>query len=390
MLRILSSTKTRRYFSQISLIIVAVLFSIGLQTFAAGSGFNNPLSVATNAQTFKEPAKSPPYGNAYAPLNTGTTTQTKVGNLILKKNLTVNNLFTATKGAIINTGNAQTGLIVAKGNVGIGTLTPTSKLDVKGDIAVSGTINVKQICLNGSCKTKWTAPVTAPAPAPLPPAKTYLYTGNPVAYTVAANVNSVKIQAWGAQGGRGSGSSAGSGGNGGYAIGTRAVSPGETLYVYVGGTNGWNGGGTTTGLGGGGGASDVRIGTALNKRVIVAGGGGGGGGYNFSVAGGTGGTGGGSVGGVGGVGGSYAASGGTGGSGSTGGSTGGGFGYGGGSIGFGGAGGGGMWGGGAGVSGFFSGAGGGGGSGYIGGVTSGSMSNGVQSGNGKVTITPLP
>ncbi len=81
-----------------------MLFSIGLQTFAAG---------------FTEPAQSPPNGNAYAPVNTGLSGQSKIGGLIL------------------NTGNAPTGLIVAKGNVGIGTVNPTSKLDVSGTISAS-------------------------------------------------------------------------------------------------------------------------------------------------------------------------------------------------------------------------------------------------------------
>ncbi len=114
MLRILSSTKTRRYLSQISIIIVAVLFSIGLQTFAAG--------------TFKEPTQPPPNGNAYAPLNTGPKGQRKMGGLVLNVG-SKNNAGTLVWG--------KNGLIIEHGNVGIGTINPTSKLDVSGTISAS-------------------------------------------------------------------------------------------------------------------------------------------------------------------------------------------------------------------------------------------------------------
>lgn len=121
------------------------------------------------------------------------------------------------------------------------------------------------------------------------------YTGASQDYIVPPGVVSVQIEAWGGQGQAltiedydGS-----TGGLGGYATGELAVTPGETLTIFVGGAGadgvaGFNGGGLggvgtpTTGGGGfagsGGGASDVRAGgTALTDRVIVAGGGGGGG-----------------------------------------------------------------------------------------------------------------
>jgi len=133
------------------------------------------------------------------------------------------------------------------------------------------------------------------------------YTGAVQTYTVPSGVTYVTLQAWGAQGGVGDNGGA-VGGKGGYSTGKLIVSPGTILYVYVGnggaggGTmlGGWNGGGGGRGYyggGGGGGASDVRTGTALSSRVIVAGGGGGGG----AGGGGYGGYGGGSSGGIGGV-----------------------------------------------------------------------------------------
>lgn len=124
---------------------------------------------------------------------------------------------------------------------------------------------------------------------------TYNYTGAVQTYTVPEGITSVQVEVWGAQGQEltiedfdGS-----VGGLGGYAFGELAVTAGEVLYIYVGGTGtdgagGFNGGGTggfgiPGDLGGGyagsgGGASDIRQGgSELENRVIVGGGGGGGG-----------------------------------------------------------------------------------------------------------------
>ena len=121
------------------------------------------------------------------------------------------------------------------------------------------------------------------------------YTGAVQTWTVPSDVTSVHLNVSGAQGGDGFGSSGAmtEGGYGGIVNGNLAVTPGQVLYIYVGGEGqtvtsgtlsggGWNGGGnsrgfTTNGRGGGGGASDVRVGgTSLNDRVIVGAGGGGG------------------------------------------------------------------------------------------------------------------
>ncbi|MFT5823783.1 MAG: gliding motility-associated-like protein [Crocinitomix sp.] len=124
---------------------------------------------------------------------------------------------------------------------------------------------------------------------------TFTYTGAIQTYTVPGGVTSVQVEVCGAQGQAITLEQYDEsvGGAGGYAIGTLAVTPGEVLNIYVGGTGteatpGWNGGaaggwGTPSdgdaGPGGsGGGASDVRQGgTAYGDRVIVGGGGGGGG-----------------------------------------------------------------------------------------------------------------
>lgn len=258
---------------------------------------------------------------------------------------------------------------------------------------------------------------------------TFAYTGTVQMYVVPASVGQITIEAWGAQG-QGAGTIVG--GLGGYSTGQLAVTPGETLYVYVGGggafsiTGGYNGGGnggttsacTAADGGGGGGATDLRQGgQALANRVIVGGGGGGAGGNRMNGCGrGSGGGGGGGYYGGGGgsgwpgAGGGTAPTGGTqtaGGAGgiatSTAGATNGISGI----LGVGGAGGnevgsnqgggatsqpGGTGGGATGGPGVFNtganwtGQSGAGGSGYIGTLTSSSMTAGIRTGNGQLRI----
>ena len=95
---------TSRILSQIALVTGVLLFSTGLQTFAA----------------FTAPATAPPGADAYAPLHTGSDAQSKVGGLLL------------------NTGGALNGLLVQFGNVGIGTTSPGNKLEVAGTVKASG------------------------------------------------------------------------------------------------------------------------------------------------------------------------------------------------------------------------------------------------------------
>jgi hypothetical protein len=145
---------------------------------------------------------------------------------------------------------------------------------------------------------------------------TFNYTGAVQTWVVPAGVTSVQIEASGAQGN--SNASGVVGGKGGKVTGDLAVTPGTTLYIYVGGggaisnaggfNGGGNGGNTTCAAalgGGGGGASDVRVGTdALATRVLVAAGGGGAAGNRVATCGrgGGGGGGGGYYGGGGGAG----------------------------------------------------------------------------------------
>lgn len=121
---------------------------------------------------------------------------------------------------------------------------------------------------------------------------TYAYTGSVQTVTVPGPVVSANIEIAG-----GGGGDEWAPGNvipqGAHMVGElTGLTPGATLYIYVGGhgadssgtTNagagGYNGGGDGgTGAGGGGGASDIRQGgTALSDRIVVAGGAGGNGG----------------------------------------------------------------------------------------------------------------
>jgi hypothetical protein len=108
-------------------------------------------------------------------------------------------------------------------------------------------------------------------------------------YTVPSEVTAVTITAIGARGEMGDILSEIHGGFGALVSAQVPVTPGQTLYVEVGSSLGFNGGGTGGGEGGhGGGASDVSTCSAtasscpggvsgLATRILVAGGGGGGG-----------------------------------------------------------------------------------------------------------------
>ncbi|MDE1919781.1 MAG: hypothetical protein KGH56_03800 [Patescibacteria group bacterium] len=105
----------RRLLSQAALIIGALFFSAGLQAFA-----------------FTAPSTAPPNADAYAPLSTSPTAQSKQGGLLL------------------NTGGATNGLIVQSGNVGIGTASPSQQLDVAGYVR-----SATGLCIGSDCRTSW-------------------------------------------------------------------------------------------------------------------------------------------------------------------------------------------------------------------------------------------
>ncbi|MFH1228117.1 MAG: PEGA domain-containing protein [Planctomycetota bacterium] len=247
---------------------------------------------------------------------------------------------------------------------------------------------------------------------------TFNYTGSPETWTVPDGVYEINVDVRGAQGGAGYYGTAG--GKGARVQTMCSVTPGETLYIYVGGQGiagtvagggtggtGWPGGGNggnDLGGGGGGGASAIGLSAPpSSSRFVIAGGGGGGGGTYSGFSAGKGGTGGeyGSKGGDGALysglaaGGGWAGTssgGGAGGvgagsshtAGTSGSSSGGGTGGGGGSTG-GGGGGGGRYGGGGGGGSSWGGGGGGGGSSF--GQTGATFTDGNRSGNGYIKIT---
>jgi Concanavalin A-like lectin/glucanases superfamily/Secretion system C-terminal sorting domain/Glycine rich protein len=127
--------------------------------------------------------------------------------------------------------------------------------------------------------------VTVSATAPVSGNVTFNYTGSSAIYTVPAGVTSLLVKVYGAAGANAISTplTGGTGGKGAFVQGTLTVTPGDVLNINVGGTNGYNGGGAAgTGAGNGGGASDIRMGgNNLSNRVVVAGGGGGGGRSGF-------------------------------------------------------------------------------------------------------------
>ncbi|HEV3264298.1 MAG TPA: putative Ig domain-containing protein [Acidimicrobiales bacterium] len=228
---------------------------------------------------------------------------------------------------------------------------------------------------------------------------TFNETGSPQTYVVPGGVTALTFAAYGGQGSN----SCSSGGLGGSAVSNVTVTPGQVFTFYIGGagsggSGGYNGGGnggasagypigTCYTPGGGGGGTDIRSGgTALSNRILVAGGGGGG-------SNGGGGSGGGTNGGNSSGGGGTQTTGGGAGSGfwanGGGGSSGQGGGGGGSSApGAGGGGGGGGYFGGGGGGSDSSGGGGGGGSGF--GPAGSVLTNGAQTGAGKIVVSLAP
>ena len=95
----------------------------------------------------------------------------------------------------------------------------------------------------------------------------FSYTGNVQTFTAPYD-GEYLLEVWGAQGA----SNQAQGGKGGYSKGVITLSKGETLWIYVGGQNGWNGGGW---YGGGGGGADI------SGETSSTGGGAGGGGFGY-------------------------------------------------------------------------------------------------------------
>ena len=117
----------------------------------------------------------------------------------------------------------------------------------------------------------------------------YSYTGSVQEWIVPCGVTEIQVDAYGASGTTSIPGYYGNDylGKGGRVQGNIAVTPGQVLKIYVGGSShftgsqsqvvaGWNGGGGSGAGYAGGGATDIRIGGhELTDRILVAGGGGG-------------------------------------------------------------------------------------------------------------------
>lgn len=127
-------------------------------------------------------------------------------------------------------------------------------------------------------------PTVNPTTVPTIDIKFFGFTNAAQNFTVPPGINQLWMILAGAAGGAANNTgSSGAGGKGGCISSTIPVTPGQVLYIFVGGQGamkrrGYNGGGLPQGFGGGGGgASDVRTSLKdLSSRLIVAGGGGGG------------------------------------------------------------------------------------------------------------------
>ncbi len=95
---------------------------------AAATGITlGAFALSVVAATWTAPTSAPPNGNVDAPINVGYGLQTKYGYLDIVGQ--------------VSAGVANTyGLIVENGNVGIGTLTPTTKLEVVGTASMTGLV----------------------------------------------------------------------------------------------------------------------------------------------------------------------------------------------------------------------------------------------------------
>jgi trimeric autotransporter adhesin len=139
-------------------------------------------------------------------------------------------------------------------NVGVGTTTPVERLDVNGNINVTGTIkangvdgtanqvlmknNLGALSWGDLCDYKLMA----------------TFTNGPGTWTVPAGVTKIVVEAWGAGGG---GGNIGGGGGGGYVKARFTVAPGDNISYTI----GVGGAGMSSSVGVAGGASTVSVGS---------------------------------------------------------------------------------------------------------------------------------
>ena len=124
----------------------------------------------------------------------------------------------------------------------------TDSITVSWDTSGFGSVSVVADNACGTTLPQEIAPVVIAGTG----SQTFNYTGGQQTFTVPNGVTEVGMAVYGAQGS----SQYGNGALGGYASGKLAVTPGELLYVFVGGESGFNGGGTGGSGDNGGGESE--------------------------------------------------------------------------------------------------------------------------------------
>lgn len=152
-------------------------------------------------------------------------------------------------------------------NLGINNSNPLERLDVTGNINVSGTIKANgtdgaagQVLMKNDAGTlSWGNPSCYKT------IKQFLYADGNQSFTVPANVTSILFELWGAGG---SSNAVGGGGGGAYVKAIFPVTPGEILTIYVPST-GFPAGGTGTSGDGG----NARVFTATKSIAAIGGGG---------------------------------------------------------------------------------------------------------------------
>lgn len=157
-------------------------------------------------------------------------------------------------------------------NVGIGTTTPGEKLDVNGNINLTGTLKAngtdgtpnQVLAKNSSGSLAWTDLGSFKS------FSTFLVSGS---WTVPANVTRIAVELWAGGGGA---TAIGGGGGGGYILGQFTVTPATVINFIVGAGGGGAANSTTSGLSGAN--SKVTVNTIVLEAI-------GGGGATYNSAG---------------------------------------------------------------------------------------------------------